>query len=528
MRPYNSRIRSIELQQALNQPGKERIKDLVRNPLRLMLLCSTWHSLDGKLPDTKAELYEQFVDEVYRWKKAELRITPQQRRELNTKLKELALAAIDQEENRFSLREKFVETVLGECDDELFQFALKVGWLNRVGVDGKNKNVYAFFHPTFQEYFAALAIEDWGYFLNHVPDNPAQGIYRIFEPQWKEVILLWLGREDVEKEGKEEFIKALVEFEDGCRDFYWYRAYFLAAAGITEFRDCNHDLANEIVEQIARWSFGYFNSNREWIICIAPIQVGARAVLPETEPIKAIDALVELIQQSHNISIIEEAINSLGEIGKGNPKAIKALESLIQKEPQPPESIRMLTALNLGKIDRDNPKVITELVQLTQNYQNEYIPEAAINILGEIGKGNRKYITALEQLILASQPKFIRIKAALNLGKIDEDKSKSVNILVELIDNYPDRATLIKAIDSLGEIGRCNQKAISTLKLLIQKEQPQSVRIKAALNLGKIDKDKSKAIDTLVEIIQNPEYGLTPYEAIKNLAQIGKGIQESC
>ncbi|MGL4503740.1 MAG: hypothetical protein ACRCU2_32065, partial [Planktothrix sp.] len=35
--------------------------------------------------------------------------------------------------------------------------------------------------------------------------------------QWKQVILLWVGREDVEKEG---FIRALVEFEDGCGGFY--------------------------------------------------------------------------------------------------------------------------------------------------------------------------------------------------------------------------------------------------------------------------------------------------------------------
>jgi predicted NACHT family NTPase len=240
-----------QLQQALNQPGKERIKDLVRNPLRLMLLCATWHLREGKLPDTKAELYEQFVDEVYRWKKDELRITPQQKKELNAKLKELALAAIDKEEKRFSLRQKFVEGVLGECDDELFQFALKVGWLNRVGVDGKNlKPVYAFFHPTFQEYFAALAIKDWRYFLNHVPDHPAQGIYRIFEPQWKEVILLWLGREDVGKEGKEEFIKALVEFEDGCKGFYGYRAYFLAAMGIGEFI-VNQQVIDALVQFLA-------------------------------------------------------------------------------------------------------------------------------------------------------------------------------------------------------------------------------------------------------------------------------------
>jgi predicted NACHT family NTPase len=82
-----------------------------------------------------------------------------------------------------------------------------LGWLNQVGVaaeaENRGEKVYAFYHPTFQEYFAAQAISDWHYFLNHTPHNPAQGTYRIFEPQWKEVILLWLGREDVPYQQKE-------------------------------------------------------------------------------------------------------------------------------------------------------------------------------------------------------------------------------------------------------------------------------------------------------------------------------------
>jgi hypothetical protein len=312
----------IELQQALNQPGKERIKDLIRNPLRLMLLCSTWHGLDGNLPDTKAELYQHFVDEVYRWKKDELRITPQQRKKLNAKLKELALAAIDKEENRFSLRHKFVESVLGECDDELFQFALKVGWLNRVGVDAKNlKPVYAFFHPTFQEYFAALAIEDWGYFLNHVLENPAQGVYRIFEPQWKEVILLWLGREDVGKEEKEEFIKALVEFEDGCGDFYKFRAYFLAAMGITEFKDCS--FADKIVVQIVIWCSSYFNVEEQncWTF-LEPIEEAARATLSQTDCGKAVKG--NLLTPSESKYTYRITAESLGKLDPKNQ--LKLLE----------------------------------------------------------------------------------------------------------------------------------------------------------------------------------------------------------
>jgi hypothetical protein len=55
--------------------------------------------------------------------------------------------------------------------------------------------------------------------------------------------------------------QALVEFKDGCREwifgyegFYEYRAYFLAAAGIAEFRECS--LANRLSSKLLKWSFG--------------------------------------------------------------------------------------------------------------------------------------------------------------------------------------------------------------------------------------------------------------------------------
>ena len=155
---------------------------------------------------------------MYRLKEDEFPTTPEERKQLNAKLKEWALAAIDTEENRFCLRHKFVEGVLGERDGSVFQFALKIGRLTRVRVDAQKPNpnqpVYAFFHPTFQEYFAAQAIAHWDFFLPRAHDNdnpkPVSERYRIFEPQWKEVILLWLGREDVAKEQKKDFIKRLM------------------------------------------------------------------------------------------------------------------------------------------------------------------------------------------------------------------------------------------------------------------------------------------------------------------------------
>jgi hypothetical protein len=388
----------IQLQQALNQSGKERIKDLMRNPLRLTLLCSIWHLREGKLPDTKAELYQQYVEEVYRWKKDEFPTTPEQRKQLNAKLKELALAAIDKEENRFCLRHKFVEGVLGDRDGCLFQLALNIGWLNRVGVDAKNPNpnqpVYAFFHPTFQEYFAALAIDDWKDFLNHVPDNPAQGIYRIFEPQWKEVILLWLGRDDVAEEQKEEFIKALVEFDDGLDDFpwYWLQANLLAAAGIAEFE--SRRFSDAIITRLINWSLIDDYQLIENPRCFMVNR--AREVLQETNKTKLTNVLIQLLER-------------------------------------PDGDLRRLAADYLLTINPDEVRAIQTLIQLLDIMQSVNEQSQIISSLQKARVGNREVINTLKRFLIHSNDEFIRCIAACSLVKIAPDSPEATQVLKTLL-----------------------------------------------------------------------------------------------
>ncbi|WP_333341508.1 NACHT C-terminal alpha/beta 1 domain-containing protein [Microcoleus sp. BROC3] len=295
-----------QLREALDQTGKERIKDLARNPLRLALLCFTWQSGRGKLPDTKAELYEVLVAALYTLKKGVFPTESAQQIGLNAALGRLALKAIDKGFKSI-LPHSLVYEELKKPHPELFELADKLGWLNQVGVEPENRRqpVYAFFHPTFQEYFAACEIPDWDFFLprNHkdrpvkYKDNSAKyKKYRIFETQWKEVILLWLGRKNLPNQEKERFIKKLMEFEDGCglHSFYGALCYFIAAAGTSEFLECPETMA--IMDELIKFAFGEFDFETwEQTSYLEPIALGSIEALQNMPHDKLVEKLIPIM-----------------------------------------------------------------------------------------------------------------------------------------------------------------------------------------------------------------------------------------
>ncbi|MDZ8259203.1 HEAT repeat domain-containing protein [Nostoc sp. ChiQUE01b] len=495
-----NREKGEQLCTALKESGKERIQDLVKNPLRLTLLCLNWQSGEGKLPDTQAGLYQQFVDDFNKWKKEEFTTTSEQRQQLNIKLGELAKEAIDKQATRFRLRQDFVSQFLGDVDDEnsLLKLALNRGWLNCVGIDTNRKPVYAFFHASFQEYFAAKAIDDWHFFLNHVPKNPSQGTYRIFEPQWRQTMLLWLGREEENlKQQKQEFIDALVNFKDGCQKFYEYRAYFLAAAGIAEFRD--YFRADEIITQIAaNWTYSSVFLKKE---------DEAMSALQQTDRKKAIAALVQLLQSTNlNNNTRWVAASSLGKIGTGNEIAITVLVQLLQSTNLDDYTYRQ-AASSLGEIGTGNEIAIAALVQLLQSTNlDDYTYRQAAKSLGEIGTGNEIAIVALVQLLQSiNLDDDTRRDAAYSLGKIDPGNEIALAALVQLLQSTNlDDDTRRDAAYSLGEISTGNEIALAALVQLLQSTNLDDyTRWRAASSLGKIDPGNESAIIALVQLLQS-------------------------
>jgi hypothetical protein len=93
-------------------------------------------------------------------------------------------------------------------------------------------------------------MHDWHFFFHHAPHNLNVGKYCIFEPQYKAEILYWFGRQDLANSQKEDFIKALIGFDDDCGDFYRYCAYLLAAEALSQLQNCS--LGDPIATQILK------------------------------------------------------------------------------------------------------------------------------------------------------------------------------------------------------------------------------------------------------------------------------------
>jgi HEAT repeat protein/energy-coupling factor transporter ATP-binding protein EcfA2 len=551
-RGVGSSERGKKLCMALKEPGNERIRALMKNPLRLSLMCFSWFLKDEEpdleLPKTQAELYKRFVEQIYEWKKEKFPTTTAQKEQLNHKLAELSKAAIDDEQGkgkgRFRLREDFVKRFLDKDIPQgkgtFLELALRLGWLNKVGLDAddRSRSIYAFFHATFQEYFAALGIDDDRFFLTLVPKlNPLapSASYRVFEPQWRQVFLLWLGREDLDKSRKEALIQTLLKFKDRCGDFYTDRAFLLAAVGIAEFnKDCSR--ADAIVDKLVQWAFPspdrwlspkiFKNRGRE-----AARVEWATNTFSRTDPQRVIRSILRVLATTQYKSTRRSAAASLSKIDPGNETAIQVLVGVLKTTQD--DDTRRSAAASLGKIDPGNETAIQALVGVLATTQDGSTCQIAGESLGEIGTGNETAIQALVGVLATTQDDFPRQRVAASLGKIGTgNKTAMINplkflalapVLVGMRKTIQYEFTRRIAAEILGEIGTGNETAIQVLVWLLKTTQSEYTRRSAAASLGKIDTDNETAIQALVWLLATTQDDDTRRSTAESLGKIDHG-----
>ena len=323
------------LEAKLNDPNRDRIRDMVRHPLRLALLCQTFYrNSNMDLPETKAGLYEQFVPCFYEWNEWKPNIVDEDlsqdtlRKELHLALGKLAIAGIDSDAG-FRLSRSLAEKEMG---DRLFELAVKLNWLIPIQRDEDNQQVYSFFHATFQEYFAALAVNESTYFLLNNPKHIPSGTYRIFEQKWREVALFWIGDSNKDKKQKNSLINDLTNFQESgyCfspfkysinKYFYGYHATFLAVILIGEYIDCSRE-AKEAIDtlmlQVSHFAFGCYDDEQQtWIRFLTPVRETAKWALSLTNFTRANEELgyikkdIEDIKKLIHLDKLEEAKASL-------------------------------------------------------------------------------------------------------------------------------------------------------------------------------------------------------------------------
>ena len=502
------------LQYKLSESEREPIQDLAKNPLFLSMVCGAWLLKPEDFPKSKAELYRKFIENFYKWKEYKLQIDWSEQQELNASLAKLALIAF---EDSSALKETKILKILGKT---LFEKACTVGWLVQIAKDSQTSEpIYSFLHFSFQENFAAEAIAknyDWHFFLRHVQGNPLQGSYCIFEPKWWNIYIFWMGKPSVASASKSALLSALVAFKDESGfNFYRLRAYFIAAAGLPEFRDCPLDLAKKIVGTIVKLSIGIVEDEHQPLRLHHSIAESAQAALLWTDANVAIDFLVSnlsLIVKNRRLQ--KDIAEILEKIGIGNSKAVQALSQLLLENPD--KETKKIWVNCLRKIGFGDSNAIYALTQTFQQSSDETTRLEIAEALIKVDPTNECAIAFLLDQVSSEFRNSSRLNGVNN--------QIITNLLIQRLNNTTDDSICLNLATYLS---LTNPKEASSYLQKLLASQDGKICLEAAWTLQKILPNDPQVKQTLNNLLICQNNWLVYYRAAMMLESIDPGSTEA-
>lgn len=417
----------------LQDPKYAATRSLVTNPLLLTLLCYTAHrwQKQGGLPDTKAQIYQKFVEYLYEVKPQLAVFDGFKQNELNPSLGILAFHALDQSSSPYRLPRSFVLKVWQEANlrPKLLHLFERLSFLGRTGVAEENpdERVYVFLHSSLQAYFAARAVTDHRMLFNLNPSDPSGIVDRLLQLHWNEVYLFCMGGDWLDETQKEALLEDLIHPSNYCNAYYYHYGVCLAAQGIAEFKTSK--LGDAIAQQLVDWSLEGWDSTESPrnYQSIAKSNMATRYLaLSDSE--RVIEYLkYQLKLSQNNCDRSYQVASRLAELEAGKPAAITELVQLLQCDS---EEVRDNSASLLSKLQPSHP-VLKEYLENCLRSSKEPDQLFAIDLLQKMGRKIPDLVSMLVNLCETSQNNEIQKYAA--------------SLLFEVAPNHPYAAPQQKA-----------------------------------------------------------------------------------
>ncbi|MDJ0659071.1 MAG: HEAT repeat domain-containing protein [Crocosphaera sp.] len=518
LHPYSSQKEKLEnksslgeqLSSLLTQPQNQHLQKWLKNPLRLSLFCRFWQKNTQTVPQTAATLYHHLVNEFYQWQLENSHIPPTEQPRLNQFLTTLAFHHRQTAESSVPISQGMIAN-----NQSLLSPSLQLHWLRPVGIvtQQEKQHQYRFQDQTFEDYFAALAIDNWQYFF-----ATGTNTLRMFSDQWQQILLFWVGREEIASEDKEALIQALVNFEDECdqENFYGFRAYLTAAMALSEFQDCS--IREGIIDQLFIWALADQESSDLRRLAAKETINYVYRPLVMTHLIKLINNSLEQSQQPQGLDFVER-------LAKGNREVIAALTQGLDNAENP--TLRWQLAETLGTIDPGNPTAISLIVEGLETATNEQDYQKAFVALEKIAQGQGQGVKALVRLLHNQPTPNVRRRTFQCLENVGQGNATAIAVLVQLIRTTKDETTRRQAAESLETIDPGNPTAIAGLIKLMETATTQSLRQEVVYSLGEVCPGNLQAIAALVSLLEENQDMYLRWITISSLGKIGLGNEKA-